>query len=110
MTVDLSHHIGDITRLILGSPNDQLSTRKQLRFGSNGSIAVEIDGPAVGSWFDHETGRGGGPWEFLAIKGGMANGEAVDWLKREFDIDAGGESFTARIVRSYDYEDERGRR
>jgi hypothetical protein len=106
---DLRLHIEEIARRLLGRPNEQLSTRNQLRFGTNGSIAVEIAGPKHGEWFDHEHQIGGGPWELLTIKGGMTNGSAIEWLHSQIAIKIGPAGKTSpRIVATYDYRDERG--
>jgi hypothetical protein len=79
---DLGPWIADISCRVLGEPNRLLSTRQQLRFGSNGSVAVEIDGAKRGQWFDHEAGVGGGPWELLTIKGRMTNGPRAGGCNR----------------------------
>jgi putative DNA primase/helicase len=59
----IKHQLADradaIARLILGEPNRALSTRRQLRFGNYGSVAVEIDGPKAGYWYDHSDDTGG---------------------------------------------------
>jgi putative DNA primase/helicase len=107
--LDIRDHIENIARRLLGEPNHHLSTRAQLRFGSNGSVAVEIAGPKRGQWYDHEGAEGGGPWELLTIKGGMSNGAAVDWLRSEIGVDiAPAGNISARIIATYDYRDERG--
>jgi putative DNA primase/helicase len=104
---DLSCHISDIARRLLGPPNDRLSTRHQLRFGTNGSVCVEIDGPKRGSWFDHENSCGGGPWDLLRLKGNLVNGAATDWLAKEIGVQVGGRG-GLNIVATYDYRDEQG--
>jgi len=43
--MDLAPCIGDIARLLLGTPNEALSTRTQWRCANNSSIAVEVAGP-----------------------------------------------------------------
>jgi hypothetical protein len=107
--MDLRPHIGEIARRLIGVPNPHLSTKTQLRFGTNGSVAVDIDGPKAGSWYDHEAGHGGGPWELMAIKGGMANGQAVEWLRSELHIEIEtGPKSPRQIVATYNYRDERG--
>jgi hypothetical protein len=102
---DLWPHTEEIARRLLGHPNERLSTRDQLRFGTNGSIAVEIAGPKHGGWFDHEGQVGGGPWQLLTIKGGMTNGAAIEWLRSQIGIEIAPAS--PRIVDTYDYRDER---
>jgi hypothetical protein len=57
--------IADLARALLGEPNRVLSTATQLRFGNKGSVAVEIDGPNAGKWFDHEHGVGGDGLELI---------------------------------------------
>ncbi len=107
----LSHRIGDIATLLLGEPNGRLSTRAQLRFGSNGSIAVEIAGAKAGTWFDHENEIGGGVWDLLGVKGGMEKAAAGRWLRDKFGIEVEeqrGRSAGRRIAATYNYRDEQG--
>lgn len=77
----LNARIGDLARALLGEPNHTLSTKQQLRFGSKGSVAVEIDGPEAGKWFDHEAGVGGDGLELIRHRRGVANGEACTWAR-----------------------------
>ena len=56
----LAQHAETIAGALLGEPNKHLSTKHQLRFGTHGSLAVEIEGRKAGSWFDHESSVGGG--------------------------------------------------
>ena len=42
-----------------GEPNRRLSTRSELRFGRQGSVAVQVAGEKAGAWFDFEEGEGG---------------------------------------------------
>jgi putative DNA primase/helicase len=39
---------------LLGEPNREKSTKYQLRFGTHGSMAVEIGGNKAGTWYDFE--------------------------------------------------------
>lgn len=48
-----------LARQKFGEPNRHLSTRRELRFGSKGSISVQLDGMKAGAWFDHEAQEGG---------------------------------------------------
>jgi putative DNA primase/helicase len=107
----LSHRIGEIATLLLGEPNGRLSTRAQFRFGSNGSIAVEIAGARAGTWFDHENEIGGGIWDLLRVKGGMDKAAAGRWLRDKFGIEIEeqrGRSAGRVIAATYDYVDEQG--
>jgi predicted P-loop ATPase len=107
---DLSDRVGEIARHLLGPPNDRLSSDHQLRFGTNGSIAVEIAGEKKGTWFDHESGVGGGPRELMQLKGGMTGGQATDWLKSELGIcvEQSKAGTSSRLVAAYNYRDEHG--
>jgi hypothetical protein len=111
MTSDLAGHIGDIARRLLGEPNKTLSTKTELRFGSKGSVSVEIAGPNRGQWYDHENQIGGGAWKLLTVKSGKSNGEAIDWLASELGIKVDPETdrHNGKIVATYDYRDESGR-
>jgi hypothetical protein len=84
MTTDLTRHIEAIATFALGNPNPAHSTRSQWRYGTNGSIAVEITGAQAGSWYDHELKEGGGPWELLRRK--LAEEDIPDWLAKNLKI------------------------
>ena len=75
----LNARIGDLARALLGEPNSRLSNKAQLRFGSKGSVVVEIEGPNAGKWFDHEAGIGGAGLELIRHRRGGSLGAAVDW-------------------------------
>lgn len=53
----LDENAGVIAPAMLGEPTSR--SRRWLRFGRKGSIAVEIEGAKRGAFFDHETGEGG---------------------------------------------------
>ena len=78
----LNARIGDLARELLGDPNRELSTQTQLRFGTHGSIAVELEGDDAGRWFDHEQGIGGAGIELLRHRRGLSNGAALDWSRQ----------------------------
>ena len=106
MTTDLTRHIEAIATFALGNPNPTHSTRSQWRYGTNGSVAVEVTGAKAGIWYDHEAKEGGGPWELLLRK--LADKDIPDWLARNLGVHleraAGG-----HIVAVYPYYDESGR-
>ena len=61
----LSAGMNDLARYLCGDANRRLSNRREIRFGGKGSLAVVIAGPKAGSWYDHETGKGGGPLDLI---------------------------------------------
>ena len=77
----LNERIGDLSRELLGTPNRQLSSAQQLRFGTKGSVAVEIDGADKGRWYDHEQGAGGAGLELIGHHLGLDENAARDWAR-----------------------------
>jgi putative DNA primase/helicase len=60
LRVALVEHAAEIAITVLGEPNLRLcSSGRELRFGNRGSLAIAINGPKAGQWYDHETGEGG---------------------------------------------------
>ena len=59
LRVALVQHAAEIAITVLGEPNLRLCGGRELRFGNRGSLAVAIDGPKAGRWYDHENGEGG---------------------------------------------------
>jgi putative DNA primase/helicase len=78
---DLAAHAETIARALLGEPNEDLSTKSTLRYGSKGSLAISIAGTKAGGWFDHETKTGGGPLDLIRREKGINGAEAFDWLR-----------------------------
>ena len=54
----------EIAQSLLGPPNRGMSTKRELRFGRHGSLAVVIAGPKAGLWRDHSSDTGG---EMIAL-------------------------------------------
>ena len=59
LRVALVQHAAEIAIRVLGEPNLRLCGGRELRFGNRGSLAIAIDGPKAGQWYDHENGEGG---------------------------------------------------
>ena len=70
-----------IARHFWGEPNKALSTKTELRWGSQGSRAVFLDGP--GNWKDFETDVGGGVIDLVMTEGKCTKAEAIAWLEGE---------------------------
>lgn len=123
---DFAAHMEVVARRLLVDLNRALSNKDELRFGSRGSMAIDL---SKGTWFDHEAGEGGGVLDLIARQTGHANGAAIRWLSDELGIDVGdsandksdglnigsgsssrkgqGKS-RGRIVKTYDYRTENG--
>ena len=59
LRVGLRDRAADLATHLLGHPNRLMSSKRQLRFGNKGSLAVEISGAKAGLWYDHESSEGG---------------------------------------------------
>lgn len=81
---DLRHALRDrieaLAETLLGE-RSATSTRRTLRFGSKGSVAVELAGRKRGAWFSHEAGEGGGPIELIRHAHGCSHEAAVAWAR-----------------------------
>jgi hypothetical protein len=108
--IDLGIHIERVASRLFGDPNKALSTRQELRFGTYGSLAVEIAGPKRGTWYDHENKIGGGAADLLELKAEVKGVAAIiAWFRDELGIDVDDHRTNGqRIVATYDYTDEHG--
>ena len=80
----LARAMGPVARELLGEPNPRLSSKTELRFGSHGSMAIDL---IKGTWFDHEAGEGGGTLDLLRLRRGLINGAGMAWLKERGHIE-----------------------
>jgi hypothetical protein len=72
-----------VARALLGEPNESLSTKNQLRFGSRGSLSIDL---RRAIWHDFEDGAGGGVLDLIRREAGLTGRDAFAWLERGFDI------------------------
>jgi hypothetical protein len=70
--------MGEVAMLLLGDPNRRLSSKRELRFGSGGSISVDLE---KGTFFDHEANEGGGVVRLIERETGRKGGAISEWLK-----------------------------
>ena len=71
----------DVARALLGEPNRRLSTARELRYGTHGSLAVHVGGEYSGTWRDHEAGEGGGVLALVMRERGGSERDALAWLR-----------------------------
>lgn len=106
-----SKHMEATARKLWGDPVAGLSSAAELRWGTQGSKAVDLE---KGTFYDHEAKEGGGVLALIEREAGHAGPEAVEWLRRE--VGAVIEDtrrppvaqMPKRIVKTYDYVDEGG--
>lgn len=106
-----SPHIEAVSKHFWGEPNARLSSGHELRWGTQGSRAADLD---KGVWHDHEAGEGGGVLALVARETHCKNGEAVKYLRDELAIDIPDDRAPVKqgaprkIVATYDYQSETG--
>lgn len=106
-----SPHMVAVAKDCWGEPNPRLSSRSEIRWGTNGSRSVDLE---KGVWHDHETGVGGGVLDLLRLERKLVNGAALDHLREIYGADVGRPLERAapkpagKIVATYDYADEDG--
>lgn len=112
MTADpFSGHMEAVARLLCGDVNGPLSSKAELRFGSNGSLSVDLE---KGTFYDHEAAKGGGVLDLIARQENISSAQAVEWLRRELAADIPDdrrrpvERDKAKLTATYDYIDEHG--
>lgn len=67
----------EIATDLLGSPNQQMSSTHELRFGKNGSLRMHISGPKEGQWIDFESGEHGNLFQLVQREKNMTFKEAL---------------------------------
>lgn len=108
---DLAQFMEPVARAIFGDPNRQLSTKTELRFGSHGSMKIDL---AKGTAYSHEEKTGGGVLWLIEREKKLTGSAAFEFL-REIGCDIprlNGHDVRAepgRVVASYDYTDEMDR-
>lgn len=105
MSEEFAPHMEATARKLLGDPNAQLSSKTELRFGSNGSVSVDLE---KGCWNDHENQRGGGVLSLIERETGAKGSDAVNWLRNTLGAEIEDRRVVvplkaARIVQTYDY-------
>ena len=72
--------IGHVAALLLGEPNARHSKPDDARYGTNGSLSVDLTN---NTFFDHEANEGGGLLDFI-VRSGTAKDrrEAGQWLDK----------------------------
>src|SRR5215831_2413486 len=120
MTIVTEHYaalIEPVARFLLGEPNRSMSSKTELRFGSRGSLSIDL---RKGTWFDHESQIGGGLLDLVARECHFESRESPRWLDDHgfhlpddddrvipFKRNGSGELPRGKIVEIYKYPDER---
>jgi RecA-family ATPase len=102
--------IEPVARELLGEPNRALSSKTELRYGSRGSLSIDLK---KGTWFDHETSEGGGTLDLITRETGLREAARFEWLERNTNYQnekprSTNGSGQSTIVETYPYVDEAG--
>ncbi|MCB2079328.1 MAG: AAA family ATPase [Novosphingobium sp.] len=103
-SADLAARAEEVAKALFGEPNKQLSSKDELRFGTNGSLRVSIAGEHRGTWRDHESGAGGGVLDLIVHKHGGDRKTAAAWLRDNFEASQPAND-PGKIEAVYRYED-----
>jgi hypothetical protein len=99
---DLIAILEPLARHFFGEPNYAMSSKIELRFGSRGSLSIDL---AKGVWHDHEDGKGGGVLDLIERHTGHQGADCIRWLEDNGFLKR---CTKPRIVKTYDYQDENG--
>jgi hypothetical protein len=79
--IDFAAHMQAVATALLGKPNPHLSKGTVLRFGTNGSMSVDIE---KGTFYSHEDedGDGGGVRHFIKREKGLEGAEAIEFMRQ----------------------------
>jgi predicted P-loop ATPase len=99
---ELARAMGPVAREILGEPTEHNRAKNELRFGSRGSLSVNL---GRGTWFDHEANAGGGVLDFVQLRVNVDKVGALAWLQehRHIGKSAPTQKKQKKIVATYDY-------
>ena len=107
---DLASLMLQVARELLGEPNKALSSKTELRYGSHGSLSINLP---KGTWYDHEEDQGGGVLDLITRQTGRERkGDCLAWLQ-ENGIEPSSRNGLdprpkKRVVARYDYRDASG--
>jgi putative DNA primase/helicase len=90
--IDFAVLIGPVAKYFWGEPNESLSRKNELRWGSKGSRVVSL---SRGTWYSHETGESGGTLDLISSD----HGAAVQWLKDHGLVSASSDDAQRRQAR-----------
>jgi hypothetical protein len=79
----LKDRFEDLALQLLGKPTTH--SGGEWRYGTKGSLAVQVAGDKRGTWFDHEAGEGGGPVALIERRLNLDRPSARAWARQFLD-------------------------
>jgi hypothetical protein len=77
--IDFAAHMQAVATALLGKPNLHLSKGTVLRFGTNGSMSVDLK---KGTFHSHEENQGGGVLDLIKRQKGLEGAEAFEFMRQ----------------------------
>ena len=80
--MEYSELIGPVVKILRGEPNRAISNAREWRYGTYGSLSVDLE---KGTWFDHELNEGGGCIALILqeVPEARENGGVRHWLEEQ---------------------------
>ena len=88
--IDFAVLMRPVAEALLGEPNARLSTAREWRYRTHGSLVVHVDGEYSGTFRDHEADAGGGVLALVVRERGGTKREALAWLRDAGLLDGAG--------------------
>ena len=98
----IEQHTKEIAIALLGEPNEKLSKPSELRWGTFGSLSVDLE---KGTFYDHEQASGGGLTQLITLHGKDPK-TFLDELKINNEFTPAS---SPKVVARYEYKDEQNK-
>jgi hypothetical protein len=103
---DFAQHMAAVAKALLGDPHPIHSKNGEWRYGTNGSLKIDVVG---GRWYDFEAEEGGNIIELIQhVNGGDAQA-ATQWMRDKGILPNGSVGRARSVVATYSYQDATGR-
>lgn len=104
---DFARAMGPVARELLGEPNEEHKGKRELRWGTRGSMCVSLD---KGTWHNHETAKGGGVLDLIREHKSVDKAGAIAWMQERGHLPKQETANTSAktIAKTYDYTDADG--
>ena len=103
LSAEFAQAMGPVAREILGEPTEENKAKRELRYGTRRSLCIDLK---KGTFFNNETGEGGGVLKFVQVQKSLDRGGALAWLQERRHIT---KTEGKRQVAAYDYRDAAGK-
>jgi hypothetical protein len=95
-----------VAKALLGDPHPIHSKKDVWRYGTNGSLKIDVVG---GRWYDFEAKEGGNVIELIQRKNGGDAQAAAQWMQDKGILPNGSAGRARSVVATYSYQDATGR-